>query len=358
MLAVVIALISATGFACSNVLVRRSKFVDHEVGLVQSVVTQVSCLWLLCIGVILATPHSFDRISGRAVAWFVAAGAVTTFIGRHALFGSIRGLGPSRASAIKNMSPVISAVLALVLLGEVLNSWAAAGIVTAGAGLVALLLDSFRQSSSSARVSADRAAPAMAGSGIGRSEGQALPPPPAGPTAGAGTDPEERTTSPDARLHAATVAQTVLSYRFMGLGVATALIYGVGVIIRREGLFSMPGVPGAVFGAAIGTTMALILALAVESLPREARSRQGWRARMARWDWCYAGAGIGAFVGQACGFAAIALAPVAKIVMIAPVEIVFTMGIGRIALKSWDRMSALSLAGFGLIIAAVVLVSL
>lgn len=339
MLAVLLALMSAVGFAVGNVYVRRSGSRDHEGGLIQSVCSQVLCLWVLFL--VLLAYYPLGDVSIQALGWFVGAGALATFVGRHALYSTVRALGPSRASGLKNAAPLISVVLALALLGERIDHWDEVGIAVGGVGLLCLLREAF----SSGRVA------------TGVVEGNETP------RKRSHGGENEQIVDGCVRSSVGLNGKVVpkehsrgQGYRFgITIGMATAVIYGSAAIIRKEGLFSVHGIIGAAFGAALGSSTALVLALITDRIRSARRPVKNDRMPMSgnRWDGNYIGAGVGAFVGQSGGFMAIALAPVAKIAMVAPTEIVFTLVVGRLVLKNWDRIGVLSALGFGCVIGAV-----
>lgn len=70
---------------------------------------------------------------------FVLAGVLTTFAGRYFHYAAIRLIGPSRATAIRVSSPVVTATLAFMFLGERLSmaQYLGAAAVLAGVALLA-----------------------------------------------------------------------------------------------------------------------------------------------------------------------------------------------------------------------------
>lgn len=73
----------------------------------------------------------------RPVLWFVAAGVLSTFLGRWLIFRSIELLGPSRAAGIQCVSPMITALFGWLVLGQLLLP---IGIVGMAFGIVGLFL--------------------------------------------------------------------------------------------------------------------------------------------------------------------------------------------------------------------------
>jgi drug/metabolite transporter (DMT)-like permease len=80
----------------------------------------------------------FDLLTPPSIVAFALGGLAGTAIGRRWVYESINLLGPSRATTIRSSSPVISALLAMVLLQEEVGParWAAILAVVLGAALV------------------------------------------------------------------------------------------------------------------------------------------------------------------------------------------------------------------------------
>jgi DME family drug/metabolite transporter len=82
-------------------------------------------------------PH-FERLTPLAVVAFAAGGLAGTAIGRRWSYEAIDLLGPSRSTTIRASSPVVTAIIAMVLLHEEITPgrWAAILAVVLGAALV------------------------------------------------------------------------------------------------------------------------------------------------------------------------------------------------------------------------------
>jgi drug/metabolite transporter (DMT)-like permease len=81
----------------------------------------------------------WDRVTPAAFVGFVLGGLFGAGIGRGWLYGAIQQIGASRATAIKNSSPLFSTLLAVLVLGESVSPlhWAAVLTIIAGLVLVA-----------------------------------------------------------------------------------------------------------------------------------------------------------------------------------------------------------------------------
>jgi drug/metabolite transporter (DMT)-like permease len=128
-LGIIFAFLSGASFALNNIFIKKGmKDQGSEAsGFFLSILVNVALLGVLFL-------FSW-AIRGRALhfSWiaflfFVLAGIFSTALGRFTLFASIRFLGPSRASAIKNGSPMFTVLFALILLGETINKGPAIGM--------------------------------------------------------------------------------------------------------------------------------------------------------------------------------------------------------------------------------------
>ncbi len=77
-------------------------------------------------------------ISGRAFWSFVLAGAVGASFGKVFYYRGIDKVGASKATSVKNSSPLLTAILAIIFLGEAVNVFIVAGIAAIIAGVAVL----------------------------------------------------------------------------------------------------------------------------------------------------------------------------------------------------------------------------
>ena len=151
-----------------------------------------------------------------AFLFFVLSGIFTTALGRLTLFASIRRIGPSRASALKNGAPMFTVLFALLFLGEWIRLGPAVGIAGMLAGILFQGFILFRQN----------------GGGI--------------------------TVSQTEEAKATTYRQW-LGY---GLAILSAIAFGVGQGLRKQGLLEMND---AFFGAWIGAVTSLVFVCLYEA---------------------------------------------------------------------------------------------
>lgn len=84
-------------------------------------------------------------LSGAGLTWdmqafglFALAGVFATYLGRWFFYESVARFGPAKASVFQVSSPLFTALIAWLMLGENLSLWTAWGMLTAIAGLLLL----------------------------------------------------------------------------------------------------------------------------------------------------------------------------------------------------------------------------
>lgn len=97
-----------------------------------------ACTLLLNVALIAVMNPGLDQLTPVAFAAFALGGLAGTAIGRRWTYESVNLLGPSRSTTIRSASPVVTTLLAIVLLEEQVSlvRWAAILAVVSGAMLV------------------------------------------------------------------------------------------------------------------------------------------------------------------------------------------------------------------------------
>ncbi len=294
-----LALTGATCFAIANVTISLGavrKKGDNGALLSVIVTAAVSLLVWLLIGAECALDHAPQAVL-LGLAWFTASGLLTTVFGRITLFRSIQDLGVVRASALKRLVPFFSAVLAFVILGEVITGVMLGGMVLIAFGFGMLISRSFKASAATL-------------------EG----PPPAA--------------------------------SFLP-GTASALCYAFGYVTRKFGLGYLPD---AVFGTLVSSIGAL--AYYVLAAPFVADYRRAFReafSNVNRWQLISA---IVISIGQISLFAALQYSEISRVVMIASLEIFISMFIAVVLLKTEAAPDRFTVGAAFLATGGVVLVAL
>lgn len=118
---VLFAILTAIVFATNNVIIKkgagRSK---SNNGFYITVVINAILLGIIFFGVLLYRAEPFAP-NKKAVILFVIAGLCTTGLGRMTLYSSILRIGPSKASAIRNATPIFTLLFALFVLNETIS---------------------------------------------------------------------------------------------------------------------------------------------------------------------------------------------------------------------------------------------
>lgn len=294
-----LALLSGLFFATANITIARGTASGaNDNGAFLSILVTAALAWLA----MLAFPsagHVERTVSG--LAWFVAAGLLTIFIGRVFLFASVQHLGAVRASAVKRLNPVFSVLLGVVLLGEPVSAGMSLGmtLIFASFGLLA------RQA------------------WVGRSGAE--------------------------RSAKGVAALANLGYFY---GPVSAFAYATGYLARKQGLVAMPDPSlgtfiGAVAGAVAFVAAAGFLASYRDAVQSTFRSFNPWLMTAA----------VMSSFGQLLGFLALSYSTVSRVVLITSMEVIFTMVLSAWLLRRYERLDALtvlaalmSIAGAALII--------
>jgi len=94
----------------------------------------------MLLAIDMAVRHRVPMWDLTGVLLFMGAGLFATYLGRWFILESIARLGPAKASAFQVSSPLFTAAIAWVALGERIGAVAVLGIVTAIAGLMLVSL--------------------------------------------------------------------------------------------------------------------------------------------------------------------------------------------------------------------------
>lgn len=314
----VFAFLSAVSYAGMAVLVRKAtQRGGGDPGILVALFLNV----VLHGTVVLARSVSGVSVDWRAAALglFVLSGVLTTLLGRAALYGGIRRLGPSRAAPLKNLAPFVSVAGAVAFLGERVSALAAAGVVVALAGYLLLMMGSYRRASLVDALVApvsDVAGP--------------LP-----------TAPSRWQRSRTTWLTTGTL-----------MSVAAAVFYGSGTVVRRVGLDVLPDPYLAALVSALGGGVAYLVYLAI-------RGDVGSTIAIARQEMnpYFVYAGVLSTVGQLANFLALFTAPVSHVAVVAASDTLLTLVLARLVLRSTERLdrwvwsSGLAVAGGAVLIA-------
>lgn len=239
------------------------------------------------------------------VVLFVLAGLTTTLLGRWLYFESVFTLGPSRASAWKNASPVYTLFIAWLLLAERPTPFTVLGVL---ATLVGMYLLAREQAASEQRGTLAGAAGAAAGHGSG-----------------------------------------VLG---LLLGVGSGVAFASGIMLRKAGLNIWPD---AAMGAAIGAAAALIGWLPVSVRKGEVGALLRASGPGVRYFFL---AGVFSSLAQLFVFLSLRLTPSTVTHVVTSLEPVFTMMLSRWVLGGREHVNPALVQAVVLITVGAALVSL
>ncbi|WP_019413632.1 DMT family transporter [Paenisporosarcina sp. TG20] len=100
---------------------------------------------LIFIAVLAATGFVFE-FTWESTGWFVLGGLFSTILGRYALLSAIQSIYPSRASALKNSTPLFTVLYAILILDEDFTPLSLIGLLLLFVVIVMQGVLSFRQS--------------------------------------------------------------------------------------------------------------------------------------------------------------------------------------------------------------------
>jgi drug/metabolite transporter (DMT)-like permease len=220
-----------------------------------------------------------------ALAWnaqafwlFAAAGGFSTYLGRWFFYEAVVRFGPAKASVFQVSSPLFTALIAWLWLGEHLSLMAAAGMVMAIAGL---MLVSYKPRGQAVDAAVAQRVPVAA-----------ISPAPA--------DLSNVTAVQAPNLMREKFLQSVLL-----LGLGSSFAYAIGNVLRGAAVRSWnEPVVGALVGAVLG--LALHLAFSADKKGLVARLKQANRQGI----WLYALMGVCTISGQMCLIGAMRFIPV------------------------------------------------
>ncbi len=273
-------------FAANAFLVRPAgRRVPQDLGFVVVLVANVlfGAVLLLVQALLGRWPDRFDL---PAFAAFAVAGVFAGYLGRLGYFRAVEMVGPSRASAVQNSSPLFALVLAWIVLGQSLDWAQVACMVLVVVGLVAI---------------------GSRGSAAGVGEGAA--------------------------------GRTLLA-RALVVGLGSAAAYGVGNVMRGFAIERWDeAVVGAVAGAVVATTAYLLVHRAARAGLRTARSAD--RRGLALWGV----SGSLMICGQASVIAATAHLPVAVVVAVSAATPVVVVPVSAVLGRGLEGLTPVVAAG-------------
>lgn len=237
---------------------------------------------------------------------FAAAGGFSTYLGRWFFYESVVRFGPAKASIFQISSPLFTATMAWLLLGERLTPLVALGMVLTIAGLI---LVSSKPDFFSRR----------------------------GPVAAMAPDGEP------APAVAKTPAMQRLMQSVLLLGTGSSLAYAIGNVLRGSAVRSWnEPILGALIGAACG--LALQVAFSADKNGIVSRMRASSRSGMAM----FATIGVTTISAQMCAIGAMRYIPLSVATLVTLCTPILVFPLSHLLFKNQDKITPITLAGSGL----------
>ena len=139
MIGTLLGLGSAVGFAVNSIITRRGVLrVSSNYIAVTSILT--GTLFFLVILALTGHLFSLREIPWKALAFWILSGIIHFALGRTWAYRSIQFIGSNRSNVVTSLNPVVTIILALVILREEVNALMALGILFSIAGPLVVLL--------------------------------------------------------------------------------------------------------------------------------------------------------------------------------------------------------------------------
>lgn len=264
-------------------------------------------------------------LRGDALLWnaqafwlFAAAGAFATYLGRFFFYESVVRFGPAKASIFQISSPLFTALMAWLLLGERLSVLAALGMLMTIAGL---MLVSYKPGFFSRR------------------NAVVVMPPDGGPA------PAALKSSVMQRAMGRVMQSVFL------LGVGSSMAYAIGNVLRGS---AVRGWNEPVLGALVGALSGLALHLLFSTGKREImqRLRTADRGGLA----LFALIGVSTISAQICVIGAMRYIPLSVATLVTLCTPILVFPLSHLLFKNQDKITAVTLAGSGLTLLGIAII--
>lgn len=133
---VLFAVLSACAFATNNVMIKKGARGSKSNNGFYITVLMNAILLGICFLVVLLLKDGPFTISWHALPFFLLAGLCTTGLGRMTLYSSILRVGPSKASAVRNATPIFTTLFAVLVLHETIALLPGIGMILLVGGVL------------------------------------------------------------------------------------------------------------------------------------------------------------------------------------------------------------------------------
>lgn len=310
--------ILVTKFAASRI--------SLDLGFLIATATNVAFAALALLAQIVVQPAALTW-NANAFWLFAAAGGFSTYLGRWFFYEAVVRFGPAKASVFQVSSPLFTALIAWLWLGEYLSLMVAAGMVMAIAGL---MLVSYKPRGQAAAEAQQHPVADIARAPVSLSNLTAVP-----TTTSTSTPMRER------------LLQSVLL-----LGLGSSFAYAIGNVLRGAAVRSWnEPVVGALVGAVLG--LALHLAFSADKKGLVNRLQRANRQGI----WLYALMGVCTISGQMCLIGAMRFIPVSVATLMTLCTPLLVFPLSHLLFKNSGDVTrntvlggALALAGIAIIV--------
>ena len=309
-LGVILALLAAARFGFNGATVRRGvslgpasqgMYITIFFGLLLFIVASVLSGQLFKAG----------DISTREYGFLVAGGIVHILAGRYTNYRAISALGANRAGPVVGLSTLASIGIAVVVLDESVNALQGLGIALVMVG------------------------PAWAAP-------RRRHPVQAAPSGASGTGPPDQATA--ARSTAAVHTPKVVEGYLFGL--LTALLWGTGPVLMRDGLDSSEL---GILGGTVAYAVAAVVLLFMLMLPGQAAGALTLDKGARRW---FAVSAVNSFLANVFRFSALAVAPVSVVIPLMRTGVLFLLAFNFFMNRSIESFEPRVLVGIFISLAA------
>lgn len=294
------AILSGLSFACGNIVAKKA--LDQSTLRYSIWITSlVNLLLFATIDIIYRlTATNPAPITTTGTLIFIAAGFLTTFLGRKTLYISFQSIGPSRGSAIKNSSPIFTLLVAFLFLHESMSTSALIGVIIVIIGILLQGLAMFRETAGT-------------------------------PNSGS----------------------ALQGYFF---AIASATLFGVGLAVRSPG---MEEIPDPYFGALMSAVVTLFFATGEEIYTNGPKAFPSFIKNCFKLEnrWYYV-AGVCTSMGVGSFFIAISLMQVSIVATIAAIEPLLTILLSVIILKKTEVITRFTVLSAVVVILGVAFIML
>ncbi|WP_083910680.1 DMT family transporter [Salsuginibacillus kocurii] len=299
MMGIFFAFLTALFFAISNILIRKGmERSPEDNGVFMTLTVNILMLGVAALGYRLLIESVPFSLTGFG--WFILAGIFTTFLGRTTLFKSIRLIGPTRGTAIKNSAPLFTILFAVTFFNERME-----GMALWGALLV--LIGLFIQ-----------------GYFMVRTEGE--------------------------QSQAAVKKDERVGYM---IALLAALTFGLGQVFRKPGVDAFPD---PFFGAFVSAVVAFVALTTLQSFKTNVKAQFIYQIKNR--NLYYAGAGVATGAAMISFFTGITYIEVSYVSVIAALEPLLTIILATLFLKGKERIYKYTLWSAAIVFAGVILIVL